>query len=712
MLTQVRIPQFNTEDEETEPFQMSPTVSTATQEITITPRTKRRQQSTESYTNVENTNIEKKRIQARERMAAKRAEATPEEAERQRILAMETSAARRAICTPEQAERERALARERSASRRVAMTSEEIEQQRALSRERNASRRAALTPKEVEEQRTRARERSAARRAALTPEEIEQQRVLARERSAARRAALTPGKIERQRSLTRERNAATRVTLTSEEVEQQRTCARERSAARRAALTPEEIERQRSLARERSAARRAALTPEEIERQRSLTRERNAATRATLTPKEVEQQRQLAVERTMVIRATASPKVAEEQRVLACKRSATRRANYTTEEAEQQRALARKRSRLQSNMMQKQVAKKKETSRNAEVEWPKPANMECKTSCLKKFIQQMSMNSLAEGLPDDDVPECLWATMQVSTNVEASESERASYIPDLLLNASEYNNTAAVSLIPSAVLDVNGTNISSDDVAEHLLERMKAQITDKTRETDLEEHAPEDPVSTCMDVKTCSAKGGKSQPGICSGPSNVQCCKLGSGKPKPVNTMLTNLADILRRAGLRVIEQPGWKTRGHGKMASVKSILIHHTAGPSKGEYPSLGVVRDGRKDLPGPLAQLGLGRSGTWYVIAAGRCYHAGKTINDSIFGNSNSIGIEAEGTGTPPDNTGHRYWPPVQWKSYVRGVKALQAAYGVPTARVLGHKEAAVPKGRKVDPNFSMTEFRAALR
>ncbi|CAF4921564.1 unnamed protein product, partial [Rotaria sp. Silwood1] len=303
---------------------------------------------------------------------------------------------------------------------------------------------------------------------------------------------------ERQRSLTRERNAATRATLTSEGVE-----------------------KQRILARERSAARRAALTPEEIERQRSLTRERNAVTRATLTPKEVERQRELAAERTMVIRATASPKVAEEHRILARKRSVARRANYTTEEVEQQRALARKRSRLQSNLMQKQVPKKKETSKNAEVEWPKPADMECKTNCLKKFIQQMSMNSLAEGvssalqwlrknnplyrsvvinqstidkLPDDDVPECLWATMQVSTNVEASESERASYIPDPLLNASEYNNTAAVPLIPSAVLDVNGTNISTDDVAEHLLERMKAQITDKTRKTDLEEHAPEDPV--------------------------------------------------------------------------------------------------------------------------------------------------------------------------------------------------------------------------
>ncbi|CAF4416314.1 unnamed protein product [Rotaria sp. Silwood2] len=83
--------------------------------------------------------------------------------------------------------------------------------------------------------------------------------------------------------------------------------------------------------------------------------------------------------------------------------------------------------------------------------------------------------------------------MQVSTNVEASENERASYIPNLL-NVSESNNTAAVPLIPSAVLDVNGINISSDDVAEHLLERMKAQTTDKTRKTDLGEHVPGDPV--------------------------------------------------------------------------------------------------------------------------------------------------------------------------------------------------------------------------
>jgi len=175
--------------------------------------------------------------------------------------------------------------------------------------------------------------------------------------------------------------------------------------------------------------------------------------------------------------------------------------------------------------------------------------------------------------------------------------------------------------------------------------------------------------------------------------------------------MLTGLADILRGAGVNVVEVAGWKTRGHGVMSSVKGIVVHHTAGPASGDYPSLGVVRDGTSSLAGPLAQLGLGRTGTWFVIAAGRCYHAGSTIDDSIYGNSNAIGIEAEGTGLPATDSGHGHWPEVQYQSYVKGVKALQKAYGVATARVLGHKEAAVPKGRKIDPNFSMAEFRTKL-
>ncbi|CAF1061843.1 unnamed protein product [Rotaria magnacalcarata] len=222
--------------------------------------------------------------------------------------------------------------------------------------------------------------------------------------------------------------------------------------------------------------------------------------------------------------------------------------------------------------------------------------------------------------------------------------------------------------------------------------------------------------NNCMDATACSASGGTSYAGICPGAANIKCCVKSDGPSeagsyKPVNTMLTDLADILRAAGLTVVEEADWKTRGHRVMSSVKGILVHHTAGPATGEFPSKNIVKVGRSDLAGPLAQLGLGRSGTWYVIAAGLSYHAGKTIDDSIFGNANAIGIEAEATGTPVDAVGHKYWPEVQWQSYVRGVKALKQAYGIPTARVLGHKEAAMPLGRKPDPNFSMEEFRAAL-
>lgn len=59
----------------------------------------------------------------------------------------------------------------------------------------------------------------------------------------------------------------------------------------------------------------------------------------------------------------------------------------------------------------------------------------------------------------------------------------------------------------------------------------------------------------------------------------------------PVNKMLTDLADILKKAGLKVVEVAGWKTRGHGVMSSVKGIICHHTAGPVTGDYPSLNVV-------------------------------------------------------------------------------------------------------------------------
>lgn len=170
--------------------------------------------------------------------------------------------------------------------------------------------------------------------------------------------------------------------------------------------------------------------------------------------------------------------------------------------------------------------------------------------------------------------------------------------------------------------------------------------------------------------------------------------------------MLTDLADACRKSGLPVEEVDGWRTRGHGELFAVNGIVCHHTATPkgAAGNYPTLRIVRDGRVGLPGPLSQLGLGRDGTVYVIAAGVAYHAGDTFYPRQ-DNWHTIGIEAEHDGVSP-------WPPVQLSAYVRLVAALAEHYGVPLSNVQGHKEVAEPLGRKIDPNFDMTEFRARVK
>ena len=170
---------------------------------------------------------------------------------------------------------------------------------------------------------------------------------------------------------------------------------------------------------------------------------------------------------------------------------------------------------------------------------------------------------------------------------------------------------------------------------------------------------------------------------------------------------LLDLADACRKSELRVIEVHGWRTRGSSnfRFAADGDIIVHHTATSAKaaGDYPSLRIVRDGRPGLSGPLSQLGLGRDGTVYVIAAGRANHAGKT-DRRLSSNPYSLGIEAEHPGTGP-------WNPVQYQAYVRLIAALCRHYGKTTEQVRGHKEIAVPRGRKVDPTFDMGSFRTAV-
>ena len=171
---------------------------------------------------------------------------------------------------------------------------------------------------------------------------------------------------------------------------------------------------------------------------------------------------------------------------------------------------------------------------------------------------------------------------------------------------------------------------------------------------------------------------------------------------------LTWLPTVLLDAGLKVAEQPGWRMRGRGDVGTIRGVMCHHTAGPRTGIMPSLGVITNGRPELPGPLSQLCLGRDGTFFVVGAGRANHAGAGNWQGVTtGNSSFIGIEAENTGQTAGPNADP-WPAVQLDAYRRGVAAILEKINANAIMCCGHKEYALPVGRKPDPTFDMDGFR----
>ncbi len=179
---------------------------------------------------------------------------------------------------------------------------------------------------------------------------------------------------------------------------------------------------------------------------------------------------------------------------------------------------------------------------------------------------------------------------------------------------------------------------------------------------------------------------------------------------------LTWLPEVLEAAGLKVAETENWRTRGRGDMGKLAGIMCHHTGTPRgvAGNMPTLGVLINGRAAGPGapalsgPLAQLGLGRDGTYYVIAAGRANHAGPGQWQGLvdLGNSSFIGIEAENSGAGARDDP---WPEVQLDAYWRGCAALLRRMDATAGMCCAHKEYAAPTGRKSDPDLDMAVFRS---
>lgn len=112
------------------------------------------------------------------------------------------------------------------------------------------------------------------------------------------------------------------------------------------------------------------------------------------------------------------------------------------------------------------------------------------------------------------------------------------------------------------------------------------------------------------------------------------------------------LPRMLRKAGLEVVVIDNWLGRRRPGSFSPVGVLNHHTGSSARGWSldKELAYARwmflSGRSDLPAPLVQLALGRSGRVYVGAAGRSNHAGTAqASGSVAGGDGNrlyVGIE----------------------------------------------------------------------
>lgn len=164
---------------------------------------------------------------------------------------------------------------------------------------------------------------------------------------------------------------------------------------------------------------------------------------------------------------------------------------------------------------------------------------------------------------------------------------------------------------------------------------------------------------------------------------------------------LTDLANILRAAGLTVIEVNGWQHRGRttdgGWYTNGRPdhVMVHHTAS----QTTATNDVNYMTYNSPNrPVANLYIARTGEVHLMAAGptntngsgRDTWGGGVADNNM--NRHAIGIEIGNNGV-----GEQY-PWVQQEAVLRTVAALCETYAIPTGKVRGHFEWA--PDRKVDP------------
>ncbi len=159
------------------------------------------------------------------------------------------------------------------------------------------------------------------------------------------------------------------------------------------------------------------------------------------------------------------------------------------------------------------------------------------------------------------------------------------------------------------------------------------------------------------------------------------------------------LADVLRAEGVRLVEYPGWRDRGHGDFKDIRGVMVHHTGS----DRATAASIARGRPDLPGPLSQLHIARDGTTTVVAVGVAWHAGVGMYPWLptnMANWHTIGIECANSGTSPTASHRTNWPDAQYDALVRSCAAINRRLAQNSSRTIGHKEYAGRAQGKWDP------------
>ena len=158
-----------------------------------------------------------------------------------------------------------------------------------------------------------------------------------------------------------------------------------------------------------------------------------------------------------------------------------------------------------------------------------------------------------------------------------------------------------------------------------------------------------------------------------------------------MSNYLTWLADDLRAVGIKVVEMPGYRTRGHGDFSTTQiSVVWHHDASPV-GDSPYSAQAQVNRWDGgDGVSGNCEVDRYGTWFLIGAGVAWHAGNVL-PGMPGNYQSYGVET-------DHTTGEDWPEAQLRSMRLGTRVILRRTG---GRLHFHKSICSPVGRQPDPD-----------